>query len=581
MRVVYLGCWLALLFIAESSLAQTAAMFSQAIGSPADPKVRISWNRYHTSDGLHTLMEQLAKAHPNLVKLTSLGKSYLGKDIWLLTVTDFSTGDPDRKPGFYIDGNIHSNELQCSEVVLYTGWYLAEMFEENAFIRNLLAEKVFYLVPTINPDARDFFILEGNNANSPRAGMIPVDDDLDGLYDEDSYNDLDGDGSITMMRRKNPNGRYKTDPRDHRMMVLAEPDEPGEYELLGYEGIDNDGDGMVNEDRKGGFYDPNRDYAWNWQPGHIQPGGYKYPFSVPENQVIANFFLSRPNIAGAQNYHNSGGMLLRGPGAIENSDMYDTDDIRVYDQLGKYGENVIPGYKYLIIWKDLYTGFGGALDWYHGSRGIFTFANELYTPYMMFEKNYPLRGSEEAQADAYFFDKKLLFEDGFTLWKPYKHPQFGNIEIGGFKKSFGRNTPGFLLEAEAHRNMAFTLYHAYQTPKLVIREVTEQDLGNGLMAITAVVANERMVPTHAGIDLKLKLNRPNYVTLSGANVLAGMRVLNGDMGLTEEQRFEPWQIEVPNIPGMGSATVRWIVEKSAQYQITLDSAKGGVVTWQK
>ena len=36
--------------------------------------------------------------------------------------------------------------------------------------------------------------------------------------------------------------------------------------LLGQEGFDNDGDGRVNEDGDG-FYDPNRDWAWNWQPG--------------------------------------------------------------------------------------------------------------------------------------------------------------------------------------------------------------------------------------------------------------------------------------------------------------------------
>jgi hypothetical protein len=34
--------------------------------------------------------------------------------------------------------------------------------------------------------------------------------------------------------------------------------------MLGYEGIDNDRDGLVNEDLIG-TYDPNRDWGWNWQ----------------------------------------------------------------------------------------------------------------------------------------------------------------------------------------------------------------------------------------------------------------------------------------------------------------------------
>ncbi|WP_197053633.1 hypothetical protein [Sphingobacterium sp. T2] len=46
-----------------------------------------------------------------------------------------------------------------------------------------------------------------------------------------------------MMRRKSKTGRYKVDPDNPNRMVLAKPGEVGEYELLGYEGIDNDGDG--------------------------------------------------------------------------------------------------------------------------------------------------------------------------------------------------------------------------------------------------------------------------------------------------------------------------------------------------
>jgi hypothetical protein len=52
--------------------------------------------------------------------------------------------------------------------------------------------------------------------------------------------DLDGDGNITQMRIKDPNGEYKADPKDPRILVRIEPGEKGEYTLLGSEGIDND-----------------------------------------------------------------------------------------------------------------------------------------------------------------------------------------------------------------------------------------------------------------------------------------------------------------------------------------------------
>ena len=84
--------------------------------------------------------------------------------------------------------------------------------------------------------------------------------------------------------------------------------------LLGFEGIDNDGDGLVNEDPPGG-YDLNRNWPADWQPNYVQNGSRDYPFQLPETRAVANFLLAQPNVAGVQSFHNAGGMILRGPGA--------------------------------------------------------------------------------------------------------------------------------------------------------------------------------------------------------------------------------------------------------------------------
>jgi hypothetical protein len=341
--------------------------------------------------------------------------------------------------------------------------------------------------------------------------------------------------------------------------------------MLGYEGLDNDGDGEVNEDGEG-FYDPNRDWAWNWQPNYIQGGAYKYPFSVPENRAVADFVMKHPNIAAAQSYHNNGGMILRGPGAAEDADTYNRADVRVYDALGKKGEELIPGYKYLVVYKDLYSVFGGELDWFYGGRGIFTFSNELWNSFQMFSKT-----DNDPQTTSYNFDKYLLFKDAFVDWKPFKHPQYGDIEIGGFKKNYGRVHPGFLLESDAHRNMAFTFYHAFHTPKLEINDLVVKDLGAGLKEVTATIANTRMMPTHASQDIKYKIEVPDYITLSGAKVLAGMIVEDADLNITIEQKNNPATIELKNIPGLETVTVRWIVSGAGKLTVKVDSKKGGLV----
>ncbi len=565
-----------LLFIAwHVSIAQTSEQIYKAAGSPVNPKVPISWNRYNDHAGITDILKKIVRAYPNLAKLESIGKSYGGRDLWCIAITDYSKGNADKKPGMYIDGNIHSNEVQGAEFAMYTAWYLTESFNDTKFIQELLADKIFYIIPSINPDGRDSYFKKPNNPHSPRSGILPVDNDMDGLTDEDGYDDLDGDGNITLMRRKSPNGRYRTDPSFPNRMIEVGADEKGEYELLGFEGIDNDGDGLVNEDGEQFEYDPNRDWGWNWQPNYMQGGALKYPFSLPENHAVMEFVMKHPNIAAGQTFHNSGGMILRGPGAAEDIGTYNAADVDVYNTIGKKGEELIPGYKYLVVYKDLYSVFGGELDWFYGGRGIYTYSNELWTPYLMFHSK---NANEEDDESTFKFDKYLLFKDAFVDWHEYNHPQYGKIEIGGFKKNFTRAHPGFLLESDAHRNMAFTIYHAYQTPKLVIDSIAEKDLGDGLKEVTAIIGNKRLMPTHSSQDLKYKIEKPDYITLTGAKVLAGMIVDNFNPVAAVEQKTNPEAIAINNIPGLNQVTVRWIIQGNTKYTITADSRKGGSVS---
>lgn len=551
--------------------AQTAAQIFKAAGSPANPKVAISWNHYNDHAAITEICKRIAAAYPDLARLESIGKSYKGRDLWCLTITDFKKGDASKKPAMYIDGNIHSNEIQGSEFALYTAWYLTETFRDTKFMQELLAEKTFYIVPTINPDGRDSYFHAPNTGSTPRSGVIPVDNDRDGEVDEDGYDDLDNDNEILMMRRKNPNGRYRIDPSEPRRMIQVGPDEKGDYEILGLEGKDNDGDGQVNEDGYTFEYDPNRDWGWGWQPNNIQGGAYKYPFSLPENRVVMEFVMKHPNIAAAQSYHNAGGMILRGPGDPTDLVTYNPQDVRVYDAIAKKGEELMPGYRYLVVYKDLYSAYGGELDWFYGGRGVYTYSNELWTPYLMFNK-------DAQDNSSYQFDRYLLFKDAFVDWHEFDHPQYGKIEIGGFKKNFGRAHPGFLLESDAHRNMSFSVYHCYHTPKLEVDTLIEKDLGDGLKQVTAVITNSRLMPTHSSQDLKYKIERPDYITLTGAKAVAGMIVDNADLNITTEQRTEPATIAVKNIPGLSTVTVRWIVQGSGKYTVTVDSRKGGVAS---
>jgi len=543
-----------------------------ALGASDDRKVEVAWNRFYDHKGLETILAHLHQAFPELTKLYSIGTSSQGRDIWCLEVTARSVGDPDRKPGMYIDGNIHGNEVQAGEVVAYTAWYLCHQYGRLDKVTELLNERVFYLLPTINPDGRDYWLHEAHRASSSRSGLEPTDNDRDGCADEDEFDDLDGDGFITQMRQKDPQGRYKPHPDypEYRM-VRAKPDEPGQYTLLGWEGQDNDGDGRINEDGRGG-YDLNRNWGFDWQPSYVQSGAKDYPFSQPETRAVADFVLAHPNIAGAQAYHNAGGMILRGPGRTGGE--MQRDDERVLELIAERGERILPYYRSMAVGADLYTVCGGSIDWLYGGRGILAFTNELWTRRNLYKRTSGLSEEEEAS-----FIEHVLLGDGIVPWQSYEHPTYGPIEIGGLKKEWGRVPPSFLLEEELHRNMAFTLYHADMLPLLRIGEIRAETLASGLFKVWVTVENRRLMSTRARQDVVHHISGPDVVSIQGddLDVLSAGRIVDRYFKEVEAVERRPHRVELDAIEGMDAARVQFIVKGSGSFVVTVDSAKGGLL----
>jgi hypothetical protein len=108
-----------------------------------------------------------------------------------------------------------------------------------------------------------------------------------------------------------------------------------------------------------------------------------------------------------------------------------------------------------------------------------------------------------------------------------------------------------------------------------------EDLGGGLKEITAVIANKRMIPTHSSQDLKYKIEVPDMVSIEGTKVIAGMIVENRDLNITKEQKNKHSTIQVANIPGNATVTVRWIVQNAGKYTVKVESKKGGIATKSK
>jgi len=566
-----------LALMSQPVMAQPLPSGLAGVGAPPAPKVVIGWDLYHDSQQLRDFALAFAAAYPELVRYEEIGKSYGGQPIVALTVTDFATGAPESKAGFYMDGNIHSNELQASEMCLYAVYLLTGHYGTNPFITSLLREKVFYIVPTTNPDGRDNFIYQANTMHSPRSGIQPFDDDRDGLTDEDGFDDLNNDGHITQMRRLSPTGTHVPDPLNPNKMLEAPAGQFGTYELIGYEGIDNDNDGLVNEDRTG-YYDPNRNWSWGWQPTPIQWGAEAYPFSLPETKAVGLYLVQRPNIAGGISYHNAGGMMLRGPGFTEDKPNYAGDDANTLETLtALIGSTFLPGYHNWVCVDSLYSVYGGQTDWMFGALGIWALTGELWSARAMFRR---LSGNSwfGQGDDLHEFNHHLLFDDAFVPWTPYKHPVYGPVEIGGFKKTYTRLNPGFLLQEDLHRNAAFAFYHAHHTPHLKLGPVQQTPLDGGLAQLDITVINDRLLPTRSKHDLKNSISPPDRFILQGADVVTGLVVVDDLQGRVEpaSRQDAPAEIQQPSIQGMGSVTLRYIIKnKKGPFKLQVLSAKGG------
>ncbi len=559
----------------------------------SDPpfKVKLDFNRWHDTDELYADMRRIEAAFPKMVKTSSIGKSADGRDILLVTVNNPATGPESSKAAMYIEANVHGNEIQGGEICLYTVWYLMENYGRLEGVTRLVDERVFYLVPTINPDGRQYFMESAGG--SSRTGHVPVDDDNDGLFDEDGPNDLNGNGIIEQIRKYVPGkGNYRIGKLDPRMLEPVGFGETGDYLMLGQEGIDDDGDGRVNEDDVGS-YDGNRNYPADWQPNYIQSGAMDYPTQLPEARAEIEFMDAHPNIAGVQSYHNNGGMILRGPGADYTGEYPMTDKL-AYDELGKTGERILPFYRYIVIWSGLYTVHGGFIDFANDGLGMLAFSNELWNGAQMFtspelqeqakDPASPIAG----QKGRFFFDDKLEFGDQFVDWKPFKHPVYGDVELGGsWKKTTSRVPPRFMLEELCHRNMAFTLYQADELPMIKMGEPEVEKLGGGVSRVFLEISNPKVTPTIMEKAAQNSLVRPDLLTLAGKNVevISASTVDN-----KESYKIRPTitsfidQKDLKRIllrngtPGKTTRTFMYLVKGSGEVTFKYDSLKGGTVS---
>ena len=573
---------------------------------PADypltrPKVpgQLDFNHYHKYDEVISFLKKWEKDYPNIVDLYSVGKSFEGRDIWQMTVTNKSTAKDTDKPAMFIEGNRHSGEVTGAESALWFAWHILSNYGQDPEITRLIDTKTLYVKIKNNPDGSELYL---NTAQSNRSTVKPHDDDGDGLLDEDSPEDLDGDGYILQMRKKVEPGKGQMiiDPDDKsgRLMKRA-PDGKGDY-IVYSEGIDNDGDGRYNEDGIGGL-DLHRNYPENWRPepgldltgrGWTQGGAGEYPLSEPETRAVVLFLLQHPNVAIGQTLDTTIPMLLHGPSTSRMDESMFPEDMKLYKYFDEEGKK-ITGYKYAGDTYFDYANagrdsremfrpqgvaaeplelrgsplFGHSPDFGYLYYGAIWYGDELWCGGRV--KDYDGDGKITELEQLRFLDEELGGKY-FAPWHKFNHPQLGEVEIGGFNPKFWRqNPPPELLEEWIKKEAMFNLFLAKSLPQVKIVSVRIQPVKKEVdtYEIISVFTNEGFLPTALKMADRVKIVRPDAAQI---NLPAGVEFV----GSRARQ-------EIGYLQSKQMKEVRWKIKgqlkAEAEAEVTISSTRGGVV----
>lgn len=550
-----------------------------------DISVPLRFDHYYSLEQVYGALQALNKAYPGLTSLEVVGKSDEGRPLYAMTVNNPKTGPALEKPAVYVDGNMHGNEIQGGEISLYLLDYLLGNYGKNDEVTRVVDKVCFYVVPVVNADGRHHFFADANTPSSNRSLRIPTDDDRDGLVDEDFPDDLDGDGNICTMRIRDPFGAWKTDPEDPRLMVRVKPGEKGEWTLLGEEGVDNDGDGRINEDAEG-YVDPNRNWGFDWAPPYVQSGSGEYPFSGTGVKALAEWIVTKPNICIGWSFHNFGGMYLRGP-SRKGLGEYPAQDVAVLDFIGKQAERIMPGYRYLVSWKDLYTTYGDSIEWLTHIMGAYAYVPEVFqavSESFQGASEKPAGGQAAGEGmmamlsggiserERLRFSDHLVQGELYKPWKAHKHPAYGDIEIGGWVKMSSRLGAPFTIKDLVHRNAMAVLFSAKHVPDVTL-EVTEvKAVGRNLYRVRTRLSNAKAMPTMSAIAQKIDLHPKDALKVAGAGakVVAGGLLTDPYHDQVVYKKHRP-ELQFLVVPGFGKIEHEFLVEGKGPVTVRYES----------
>lgn len=508
--------------------------------------------KYHSHGEINSILGRLNNAYPGLTTIETIGTTDSGKDINVLTI---GTGETGAKPGIAIIGGIDGRYIAGREIALGFAERLLENSGDNE-INELINHVSFYVIPDASPDASSGFFSDPKQERLVNAN--PTDNDRDFKTDEDPYEDLNGDGFISMMRVKEPTGDYITDPEEERLMRKADPakGETGSWCLYS-EGIDNDKDGNFNEDGQGGV-NFNNNFSFEYEE-FGQNAGIN-AVSEKESRAVADFLYDHFNIFAVFSFGPQDNLgqafkparttqaqpqvpsqaqpqtgrqqFSRGPRKVTNIFPEDSD------------HNTLLSEKYLE-----YTGYSGSPGFTREPGNFMEWAYYHYGRYSYSTPGWWIQTEKGLSSEASFlkYAAENIDEEVFTEWQEVEHPDFPGktVEVGGMKPFAMYNPPENKLEEVVESNYQFLIDAAQLHPEPELLDLETEKLDKDLFRVTVKLRNKGILATTSQMGDQVKWMRKLKVELksgSDFSLASGKKIIVADRLKGGESREFSWLI---------------------------------------
>jgi hypothetical protein len=282
-----------------------------------------TFDRYHSPAELSQALKSIARANAKSTDLIELATTPGGKPLYILYIGPEPGKKTKRLPAILVAANMDGTVPLASEAALF----LIKSILEKPECRQ---DKGWFILPLGNPDAAANYFARPLLQDS--RNRRPGNDDMDDRMDEDGPDDLDGNGTITMMRVKDPEGEWLPLEGEPRLMKKADAakGEKGIFKLYS-EGLDNDGDGQYNEDGPGGVnIGVNFPHLFRF----FSKDGGKWAGSESESLGLIRFVFQHPEIAMTVTFGESNFCLVPPRGGRKGE--ADFTKIKIPKQIGAF-----------------------------------------------------------------------------------------------------------------------------------------------------------------------------------------------------------------------------------------------------